>query len=102
MSQLTLRSKEADDLTQIPPESLVALCLVLRKQLQPYISELNETKQQISYQKKVHGSSIGEAHEILEENSNYIREDHDQQLIMPQKVTLTTKEDDQRLAFHRG
>jgi len=41
-------------------------------------------------------SQIGEGGEIVEENLQ------DQQSIMPHKVTMMTKEDDQRLAFHRA
>lgn len=36
----------------VAPESLVALCLVLLKQLQPFLSELQNTKHYDAYQKR--------------------------------------------------
>jgi len=36
--------KDAEDLKEIEPETLVALGLVLLKQLQPYVIELSDSK----------------------------------------------------------
>ena len=45
--------KEAEELKAIEPETLVALGLVLLKQLQPYVQELSDSKHQANYQRKV-------------------------------------------------
>ena len=47
--------KEAEDLMKVEPETLVALGLVLLKQLQPYIQDLSDAKHQANYQRMVQG-----------------------------------------------
>ena len=41
--------KEAEDLREVEPETLVALGLVLLKQLQPYVQELSDVKHTQNY-----------------------------------------------------
>jgi len=36
--------KEAEDMHDVQDETVVALCLVLLKQLQPYITDLSDSK----------------------------------------------------------
>lgn len=36
--------KEAEDVREVSDETIVALCLVLLKQLQPYITDLSDSK----------------------------------------------------------
>jgi hypothetical protein len=36
--------KEAEDMHEVQDETIVALCLVLLKQLQPYITDLSDSK----------------------------------------------------------
>ena len=47
--------KEAEDLMKVEPETLVALGLVLLKQLQPYIQDLSDAKHQANYQRRAQG-----------------------------------------------
>lgn len=81
--------KEAKDMESIDPESLVALSLVLLKQLQPYITELNDTKLQLSYQKK-----MAENNSVLEEEEDPAGLTAAEKLGQQATVTLTSKEDE--------
>lgn len=44
--------KAADRMDEVAPESVIALCLVMLKQLQPFIEQLDQTKHQDKYQKR--------------------------------------------------
>lgn len=45
--------KEAEDLQEVEPETLVALGLVLLKQLQPYVQDLSDVRHSENYIRKV-------------------------------------------------
>lgn len=44
--------KEVEDIREVNDETLVALCLVLLKQLQPYITDLQDSKHTANYERK--------------------------------------------------
>jgi len=44
--------KEAEDMHDVQDETIVALCLVLLKQLQPYITDLSDSKHQQNYERR--------------------------------------------------
>lgn len=53
--------KEAEDLRDIEPETLVALGLVLLKQLQPYVHDLSDVKHQENYMRQTQKSDSDDA-----------------------------------------
>ena len=97
--------KEAEELKNIEPETLVALGLVLLKQLQPYVQELSDSKHQANYQRKVasaqnsfdgQGSGgIDPAYAAAAEGFRNIEG------LEGKNITLKQKEDDNKLSFMR-
>ena len=57
--------KEAEDLRDVDAETLVALGLVLLKQLQPYVQELSDHRHQANYVMK-HSSAVQDTNVIHE------------------------------------
>ena len=53
--------KEAEDLRDIEPETLVALGLVLLKQLQPYVHDLSDLRHQENYMRQTQKSDSDDA-----------------------------------------
>ena len=74
-------------------ESLIALCLVLLKQLQPFIEQLENTKHQENYQKRF--DSIQEDEEKAGQGSII-------NSLQPPNVLLVAKEDERKLQFLRS
>ena len=61
--------KEAEDLREVDEETLVALGLVLLKQMQPYVQDLSDVKHQENYQRQ--GHNLG-ADNVIHEVENAI------------------------------
>ena len=56
--------KESEDLQDVEPETLVALGLVLLKQLQPYVQDLSDVRHQDNYQRKTDVNNDNIIHEV--------------------------------------
>lgn len=61
--------KEAEDVREVNDETIVALCLVLLKQLQPYITDLQDSKHAENYERK-YNDPKGEDYEDSELNED--------------------------------
>lgn len=88
--------KEAEDLQDVEPETLVALGLVLLKQLQPYVADLSDVHHQENYLKKTQNSPniIHEIENLMPSNAGL----HD---LEQRPVLLKMREDEQKLSFSK-
>ena len=63
--------KEAENVSEVGDETLVALCLVLLKQLQPYITDLQDSKHTVNYERR-YNDPKGDDYEESEMNEDII------------------------------
>ena len=66
--------KEAQDLRDVDAETLVALGLVLLKQLQPYVQDLSDVRHQDNYIRKTAAGGQGTAGEVIHEVENIMQQ----------------------------
>ena len=93
--------KDAEELKDIEPETLVALGLVLLKQLQPYVQELSDSKHQANYQRNfqsAQNSFDGHSGVIDPAAAGGFR---NLEGLEGKNITLKQKEDDNKLSFMR-
>ena len=96
--------KDAEELKDIEPETLVALGLVLLKQLQPYVQELSDSKHQANYQRKVQSvqNSFDGQPGVIDPAAAAAAEGfRNIEGLEGKNITLKQKEDDNKLSFMR-
>ena len=95
--------KEAEDIQDVEQETLVALGLVLLKQLQPYVQDLSDIRHQENYMRRAKGpdgnapASQGGMNEV----DQMISQSMGLQQLEQRAVHLQMKEDENKLSFNR-
>ena len=87
--------KDAEDLKEIEPETLVALGLVLLKQLQPYVQELSDVKHQENYNRHANEGTDSVIHEV----ENLARDVSNIGDLEQRPVHLKMREEENKLSF---
>ena len=91
--------KEAEDLRDVDEETLVALGLVLLKQLQPYVQDLSDVRHQENYLRK--GQGMGDDN-VIHEVEHMMQSANGLAELEQRPVHLRMKEDENKLSFNKN
>ncbi len=87
--------KDSEDLKELDPETLVALGLVLLKQLQPYVQELSAVKHQENYIKHANEGTDS----VIHEEERLAKEAYNIGELEHRPVHLKMREEENKLSF---
>lgn len=93
--------KEADDVRDIDPETLVALGLVLLKQLQPYLHQLQTQEWEQGLSQAEQGGITADGSVLEEDRFEEGGNTENIRTLEARNVTLKQREDEQKLSFMR-